>query len=61
MIAVRPSMMHPKWPFSDELGGQAAASTIGKLVDGVSISSSFDGLGGSVSTASMKGWGKRPI
>lgn len=43
------------------LGGQAAASTIGKLVDGVSTSSSFDGLGGSVSTASMKGWGKRPI
>lgn len=42
-------------------GGQAAASTIGKLVDGVSTSSSFDGLGGSVSTASMKGWGKRPI
>lgn len=43
------------------LGGQAAASTIGKLVDGVSTSSSFDGLGGSVSTASMKGWGKKPI
>ena len=42
-------------------GGQAAASTIGKLVDGVSTSSSFDGLGGSVSTASMKGWGKRSI
>lgn len=41
--------------------GASRSSTIGKLVDGVSTGSSFDGLGGSVSTASMKGWGKRPI